>query len=404
MIITPKLEYFIKADGTSRIFIYLYDTNSQTKAKIPTSYYVPPGDWAGSGVNKKKLQASNINPALNRIIHEIEEFTVQNSGLSPAQVKEWYVGSRTRFTPATYFRHYIDLCERGEILKKTTKDKLTEGYLETLRSGATHIEAYAKKHPLTFDGINEQFYNRLVNFLRSERKLSPNTLNKVIKKFKVMCAYAFNQGIHKNLKFKDYVVTWIKPQKIRLTPDEVNKIINLDLTNYPGLKPERDRFTVAYDLMLRFGDSVSILENHIVIKEGKPYLDTHAQKTKKPVLLPIKRRTYLILMRNNFKLTGVNQVSNRNLKKLGMLAGIDDPVTITEYIDGKKKETVYKKWELIETHTTRRSAARNMFDAGLAPEIIQVLGGWSTTKQMLEYIDIDLEYAASKAAEHPFFS
>lgn len=31
------------------------------------------------------------------------------------------------------------------------------------------------------------------------------------------------------------------------------------------------------------------------------------------------------------------------------------------------------------------------------------LGGWSNMKQLLEYIDIDLDYAASKAAEHPFF-
>jgi site-specific recombinase XerD len=239
-----------------------------------------------------------------------------------------------------------------------------------------------------------------VNFLR-ELDFKQNTIAKSITHLLTITRHAKKKGLHDN--DVDYSIQKEKTQHIRLTPEEVQRIVDLNISDWPELKDEWERFQVAYNLILRFGDTIAINEKNIIKRGDKYFLSAFTGKTKKEILLPLKNIVYQILKRNKFKLKASNSKSNQKLKKLGLLAGINDKVTLTEFRGGKKSEIVYRKYQKIKTHTTRRSAARNLFDSGMPPEIIMTLGGWSNMKQLLDYIDIDLDYAASKAAEHPFF-
>lgn len=397
MVITPKLADFVKDDGTSNVFIYIYDPTTRTKAKIKTEFYVKPSEWTGSEVYRKRPNAMYINPKLKANVAEIENFVFKNPSYTPAQIRDKHM-VRSDLSPAAYFRYYIEECRDGKIVKKGSKDRMSDGYLKALGTSCAKLEAYGS---VTWSRITEEFLDTFVSWLR-DKCYKQNTIAKYVKYIVIIYNYARKKKIH-NGDVLEYYVNSEKSQKIRLTPKEVEDIINLDLTDAPELVAEHERFQVAYSLLLRFGDTIAINEKNIIIKNKKAYLSAFTKKGRKEILLPIKKSVYKILKKNNFNIRATNTKSNEKLKLLGMKAKINSNVTFTEFKNGVKTEVIYKKYQKIETHTTRRSAARNLFDAGLEPEIIMVLGGWTAMKQLLEYIDIDLDYAAKKASEHPFF-
>lgn len=402
MVITSKLEYRAKANGEANIYIYVYDARTKEKVKIPTEYFVCHADWTGSEVERKNSSASYTNAKLTDIKSKINNYWLANDDLGPLDLKKWYEGNKNeiKFTPVTYYEHYLKEARAGRILNKRTKEPLSPNTIKAMNTSFHYVEKFYKVKKFSFEQINEEWFDRFVSFMRS-LGLGQNTIAKAIKHFKIIKAHAKGR-VHNN-EFKDYSVQTVKSQKIRLTPEEVEAVINLDLSDSPELIPEHERFQVAYNLILRFGDTISISEKNIITRDKRHYLSAFTQKTRKEILLPIRKSVYKILKTNNFNIKAVNSASNENLKKLGMKAKINSNVTITEFKNGKKVETVYKKYQLMETHTTRRSAARNLYDAKLDPFIIMTLGGWKSLKQLLEYIDIDLDFAASKAVEHPFF-
>lgn len=403
MIISAKLEEHVRKDGKSKVYIYLYDSSTRQKARVPTIYYVHPDHWTGKEVDRKNPHASYINPKIKQIVLDLENYVLKHPGITAEELKRHHEKEEPdTFSPVEYFRHYIKLCKEGIVVKKATREKMTTGYLKAVGTSAAHLEKYCKTHKVGWGDFSEPFFDRYVNFLRN-LGYKQNYIAKSIGHLIMIVDHARTKGkLHTN-DDTTYHIQLEKVQKIRLTPEEVQRMIDLDLREWPDLQEEQERFQVAYNLLLRFGDSIEIKEQNITHREGKYYLSAVTQKTRKPILLPIKSTVYKILKKHKFKLQGINSKSNQKLKRIGMMARVNDLITVTEFRAGKKTTTQRKKWELIETHTTRRSAARNLFDSGMAPEIIMTLGGWSTMKQLLDYIDIDLDYAASKAAEHPFF-
>lgn len=406
MVIVPKLEYRTKDDGTARVYVYLYDARDRCKDKITTDVFVRPETWTGSEVSRMSAQAMYVNNILKIIVSEIMNHWLANKHLGARELKAWYLDkpvapvAAKKYNVPEYFEEYLALCREGKILHAKKKTQLTDGYLRALGTSKKQLEKYAPA--LRFEQVGEEFYNSWVTHMR-DAGYKQNYIGKVVKYFQIVCRYGLGK-VHDNPKFAPYWLEIEKPFKLKLTPVEIKRIEDLDLSEYPELVPEWERFQVAYNLLLRFGDSVALDEKNVVKRSGRPYLSAVTGKTKKEIFLPIRPRVYKILKRNGFRLTATNSASNAALKKIGMLARVNEDVSVTEMRRGKPVTKLYKKYQLMETHTTRRSAARNLYDSGMDPLIIMVLGGWKSLKQLLEYVDIDLDYAAGKAAAHPFFN
>ena len=197
---------------------------------------------------------------------------------------------------------------------------------------------------------------------------------------------------------------FVDTDNIALNEKEVQSIIDLDLTNYPHLIGERDRFIVAYNFLLRFEDSIKVNKGDITEIGGSYFFNFKTGKTKEGVIIPVFKMTYNILEANNYALSRTtNQESNWKLKEIGRLAGINGIVTITEYRRGTRIDKNVTRHTEITTHTTRRSGATNMYLSGMPLKVIQILGGWKSIKQLERYIKIDKMQNAMKASEHDFF-
>lgn len=98
-----------------------------------------------------------------------------------------------------------------------------------------------------------------------------------------------------------------------------------------------------------------------------------------------------------------NQKMNEYLKEIGELAEINDTVHLSSTKGGMRYDESFKKWELITTHTARRSAANNMYLTGVPSISIMKINGHKTEKAFLKYIRITQEDNALKLREHPYF-
>ena len=83
-----------------------------------------------------------------------------------------------------------------------------------------------------------------------------------------------------------------------------------------------------------------------------------------------------------------NQKMNRCLKEVCRMAGIDDPVRVTRY-RGQERLDVYRpKYELVGTHTGRRTFATQSLSRGIPAEIVMKWTGHKDYRAMKPYIAV----------------
>jgi integrase len=411
-------KYYKRSDGTYALKIQLTSTfqGKTTQKYFPMDVWLHKNEW-DPGICRVRLDKKPNGQAINLRLMEIEQ-AAEKAIMNKAPDIEKLIGRMTdpnyqaEYTPVTYFDKYIKDCKSGEILHEKTKQPLSDNYIKTFTTSMHRIEGYANKKKsgrLTFADINERFYNDFVNYLRNEydggKGMRENSIGTTIKRMITVFKKAKKDGhLHTN-DLDQFIIITQDVDNIALTPEEIQQIISVNLSRKPHLERERFRFLVAYNFLLRYNDSISVDKKHLYTEKGRHYFRMHTSKTKEPVFIPIMPIVYDLLKDNQFKIPSVsNQKSNDNLKELGRLAGIDSDYTITEWIKGRRVETVYKRYELISTHTTRRSAATNLYKAGMDLESIRMFGGWRTIKQLMDYIKIDKVENAIKQLDHPFFS
>ena len=94
---------------------------------------------------------------------------------------------------------------------------------------------------------------------------------------------------------------------------------------------------------------------------------------------------------------------NKCLKEIAELARIDKPIECTITKAGILQKNTFPKYELITTHTARRSFATNLYLADVPSISIMKITGHRTEKSFLKYIKVTQEQNADKLLNHPFF-
>ena len=77
-----------------------------------------------------------------------------------------------------------------------------------------------------------------------------------------------------------------------------------------------------------------------------------------------------------------------DVKELCRLAGINEEIRITTYKGNVRTDEIHPKWELVGTHTGRRTFIVNALSLGIPPNIVMKWTGHSDYSSMKPYIDI----------------
>ena len=322
--------------------------------------------------------------------------------------------------------------------KKMTLSKYIDLYIEQIFSGArqtdkgtnfAHSTAKSLKESMTvwktfqsethrrydFNDIDMTLYFKYTEWMKA-RNYAINTYGKHIKNLKSILRCAESEGFNQNQKFKDkrFKGTRVEVDSIYLTKEDLDKFRAVDLKEMPqGYQIARDIFLVGCWTAQRISDYNNISKDDIqsytkrtivdVPDPGNPgqtkpeiqtrevmYINIRQHKTGAKVAVPCSTELKNILERYNYQMPHLaDQVINRYIKDIGKMAGLDEIVEMVETKGGNKETVKYQKWQLIHSHTARRTGATLMYLAGMDVYDIMKITGHSTPVMLKKYIKAD---------------
>jgi integrase len=274
-----------------------------------------------------------------------------------------------------------------------------------------YLKDYAKKRnkEIDFQDIDLSFYQDFTEFLQNEasvdkkgkaRKLSLNTIGHKIQSLKVILNEATEKGVNRNLFYKSQKFKAISEDNdnIYLSESELETLRKHDFSKKPKLEKVRDLFLIGAWTGLRFSDFTRIHQDNI--RDNRIYIEQ--QKTAKPVIIPCHTVFSLMWKKYDGHLPKFisNQKFNDYIKEVCQQAKINEVFHKGITKGGTRVTTKYEKWQLVSSHTARRSFATNMYKSGFPAISIMQITGHKTEKAFLRYIKVTPEDHATLLEMH----
>jgi integrase len=398
----PNVTFYLQGTGVEKyIYLSYYAYDGRVKTSI------------GLTVNKelwsKGKLPKNINQKLDRLRYVINDFAAKTDLASGkvykadvesliAEVVNRKQSSKNAIV-STCFQEYIDGVKAGEILNKG--NKYSGATVHALESVLSYIKD--KKHgSLKMDSIKVSDFDTLKTQMLAD-KLSQNTISLYITQFTYFIKRTYKLGWHKNTVYlTDGLGVAMEDidTHVYLTVEEIKKIQNYK-TEDERLALVRDAFVFGCNTGLRFSNLGKLTKN--AVANGKLHITT--KKGKNAVIIPLSRVALELFNRHGGHFPDIKSNSNFNtdIRTICMDLEINEKVLYSNTQGGVKLSEYYKKYELVGSHTMRRSFATNAYKAGVPTLAIMKITGHKTEHNFMKYIRISNEENADLISSHPFF-
>ena len=182
---------------------------------------------------------------------------------------------------------------------------------------------------------------------------------------------------------------------VTLSFEELEQIRTCDKIVHEAHINARKWILIGCEIGQRVGDLLSITKENIRYKGGIMYIDLIQQKTKKFVTIRPANRHVIDILENDFPYKVSSQKLNEHIKKVCEIAEINEIVEGKKLNPNAKKENpesmrkirdFYPKWELVTSHSFRRSFATNYYR--IVPTSVLIgITGHSKESLFLHYIN-----------------
>ena len=375
-------------------------------------------DWWDTEKQRVKNKAvikdkTNINRLISDLNTHFSDFEIDNKqqGITPsyADVKNHYHAYfkkpvTAEVKPMTLFDSIDEQIENAE------KHKIVES--STINSYRVTKEILSqfniKERKIDFNSINLEFYYDFIKWC-NKKKLSKNYVGKHIKTLKTFMAYAVDveRKYTDNFAFKHKEFKVLKEDvyNVYLTEEELRKMWDLDLTHLPKHDNARDLFLIGAYTGLRVSDYNHLKVQDMKTVNGVEMISVKTKKMKRRVAIPIHPIVKMIFNKNNGNTPKKmpDQHINYKIKEVAENCGIDGVEFVTKTIGGKEVTNKFYKYELIKTHTARRSFCSNAYLAGMDTIDIMSISQHRTESAFMKYIKLSPEDIAIKMSKHKFF-
>lgn len=275
-----------------------------------------------------------------------------------------------------------------DLSKTKSLTSATYAKLKTIRNIFKEFDPNLRLDQITKDKLDEY-----VEYLINERGLQNGTAKKNLTFIRTFLDYCENRRLIKtDWKIHSVELKTVSGKKVVfLDLDEFNRVYNFEFPkNKQYLERTRDVFCFQCLTSLRYSD-VSKLKKTDIIND-KVSLVT--EKTDEILEIPLNNQAKAILSKyDNFDSVRAlpvisNQKMNEYIKEVCYLVGLNQVVNKT-YYKGKERITEsFKKYELISTHTGRRTFICLALANNIPPQTVMKITGHSDYKSMQPYIDV----------------
>ncbi len=312
--------------------------------------------------------------------------------------------------PSMFFSRYIDNLTKTVIKRTGTFcQKDTQGHHKIVFKRYMDFLSYSRWAD-DFSIFGEQFEAKFEYWGLSERNYTANTIAASFSIFKVWLNQAEKEGLIKDPTFHGWKTKANGTEHIYLNEVEIKRIYDIDFSddfkaaNKIDLKSKieqtRDLFVMACHLGLRLSDwnKLSSSEWNFVNNT----ITVNTTKTKERITVPLS--TIVKELYDKYEGKFPYHIDkghlNNQLEKIGELAHIDSDIYIMETKGGVAKQVHYKKYQLISSHTGRRSFATNLYLKCKQSKLVMAFTGHKTEENFFKYICIGKKENADIAQQY----
>jgi integrase len=325
---------------------------------------------------ENELGVANITPQLLR--DAINKKTITKSLPEKKQ----------RMLITAFFQQFIDDTKAGKrksINKLIIKQNSIKPYGSSLSSFEKFEEHVGRKFYLTH--ISQQLIEDFEDYLSNILGLALNTKSTYLKKFGLMVDYA----IEKKLIDKGLELNWQgmlgaeNSDSIYLTDAEIEDLMNYNKFSNPTHEVVRDLFVAACKTGLRYSDFSNLTKEQI--RNGNIYV--LQSKTKAKVTIPIHPIAQRIFDKYaaGFPSCPTNQPFNDYLKEIGKnIPSLKKQFMKKITKGGQVKVEKYEKWQLLQSHSARRTYCTLEHMKGTPIFTIMAISGHKDVKVFKNYV------------------
>jgi integrase len=410
-IIMSNVKFILRnKHSKNKTMILLTFSYQKQRLRMTTGLSVRPKDW-----NFKKqciverngdVSASDKNLHLRSLAARVGECINQSIARGiippPAQLKAMILNSEER--SSSFFWETFDAfiqTKRKEIVDITAYDRALRKHLL-----ATEVKM---GHHISFEDFSRRRSPFLENFqaylshdaLNTHRKkgLSQNTIGKQYKCLKVFLGWCFGEELVKPFNISHLKIVTEEVDTVYLTAEELQQLEDMTLAGHVALV--RDLFLVGCETGMRFSDFCRFGS----VEPSADFVEYFAKKTSHggkgfKVRVPISMRLRNILKKYHYALPVYPSsnlgIFNKTIRYLCHEAGMNEHILTHKIHMGQAHSFHNQKWQLVSSHTCRRTFCTLKFLSGMPAQAIMRFSGHKTERNFMRYLRLDAELSAEE--------
>ncbi len=246
--------------------------------------------------------------------------------------------------------------------------------------------------------VDSAFHFRLVQKMR-DAGFGINYQWKTVSQLKTVMNEGRKLKYHTNLEFQDFKTRREDPDTVYLTKDEVERLWNYEPKGELERKA-RDLFLLGVYSCARFSDYSRLSSD--MVRDG--VIRFTQVKTSSSVMVPASPRLLSILERNGGRAPHLAQQHlNEWIKKVCKAVEIDDAIEVTSYDGLRHKTEIKRKYELVSSHTARRTGVTLLYMTGIPLQQVMLISGHKDEDSIRHYLRLTKEENVALLKDNPFF-
>lgn len=399
-----KVTFYLKEPNSNKdTLVYAFFHYRNQVVKVSAGVQVHPKSWNHRKyrANPSAMHAGLINEHLANVAETLTgiylRLLTEGVPATPDEIKKRY---REQLNTIVSQPKPLDLFATYERFKDEMGGKLQPSTLKVHQTTMNHLKDFQKAYDIavSFERIDRLFFEKLVSYLVRVANLNNGTAWKIVKAFRAFLRYAYEHGITANTEYQKFTQRMMpkgeKSQEVYLTLEELQEVMNLDLSANPRLDRSRDLFLLQIHTGLRYSDVQKLREEHI---QGDS-IRLVTQKNRKAITIPLLPVAREILHKYGSSLPVLTlQKQNEYIKELMKEAKIETSIVTVNYRGAERIEKVTPKYKLMGTHTAKRTFVTLLRQRGVSIEAIMRVTG--NTRRTIETYILNTESDVAREIE-----
>lgn len=292
-----------------------------------------------------------------------------------------------------------------EILERKSRRK-SEHYAACYDAIIKHINEFSMIYncDIFTNSVTEEFLDDFIVYLEY-KELRHNTIMGYILKIQALIRKASQYNYAVDNTYDEIELREEPTFAVFLSMNEITRIYYYKFAKQDKRRAKeriRDLFVVGCLTALRYSDYSTLTVKNF---QGD-YIAKRTKKTNVDVKIPMHDYVKELFEKYNGNIPGglCIQYFNKYLKVIMKEIGLNDKITFSYTQGGELKTVTREKWELISSHTARRSAATNMYLTGRMKTLeIMRLTGHRSEQNFFRYIRLTNDDTARSIYGDMFF-